>query len=400
MFSILRTSGALTLLAASCVARLPMGALGLLLVLSTRHRTGSYAAGGLAAAAYALLVAVSDPVQARLVDRRGQTLVLRAGAAVAAAGLVALALLPRAAPLWAIVACAAVIGLGQPPVGACMRALWPTLLRGGDDRHAAYAMESAVLEIVYICGPLLLVAGLASWSTSAALGVCAGLMLAGDLAFSAHPISRGWRPTDPLARASVGPLGDRAVRVLVAVFALCGLAAGAVEVTVPAALEGMGHRGLTGVLLGVWGIGSMLAGLTIGHLGAPVAPARRLTVALMAWGAAHALLGLAGAPLSLALLLLLAGATIAPTFVYANGMLDALAPPGTLTEAFTWTGTGIMVGAAGGSAMAGVLVEASSPGVAMAVLGSGGLLAAALVRLAIRGPLSGEPVAPVEPATV
>ena len=54
-------------------------------------------------------------------------------------------------------------------------------------------------------------------------------------------------------------------------------------------------------------------------------------------------------------------------------MLDDLAPPGTLTEAFTWTSTGISVGIAAGSALAGVLVEAGSPAVAMAVLGAGGV---------------------------
>ena len=44
---VVRTPGALPLFAASCVARLPMGAVGLLLVLHGKALTGSYAAGGL-----------------------------------------------------------------------------------------------------------------------------------------------------------------------------------------------------------------------------------------------------------------------------------------------------------------------------------------------------------------
>src|SRR5215218_213410 len=75
---VLRTPGALSLFAASCVARLPMGALGLLLVLHTEQLTGSYAHGGLAAGAYALALGISNPALARVVDRRGQTAVLRA----------------------------------------------------------------------------------------------------------------------------------------------------------------------------------------------------------------------------------------------------------------------------------------------------------------------------------
>jgi hypothetical protein len=54
MREVFRTPGVPTLFTASCVARLPMGALGLLLVLHTQQLTGSYAHGGLAAGAYAL----------------------------------------------------------------------------------------------------------------------------------------------------------------------------------------------------------------------------------------------------------------------------------------------------------------------------------------------------------
>ena len=68
----------------------------------------------------------------------------------------------------------------------------------------------------------------------------------------------------------------------------------------------------------------------------------------------------------LGLLLLVAGATIAPTFVSANGMLDDLAPTGTITEAFTWTSTGISIGIAAGAAIAGAVVDAASPAIAMA----------------------------------
>jgi MFS family permease len=394
MRDVLRAPGALSLFVASCVARLPMGALGLLLVLHTQQLTGSYAKGGLASGAYAIALGLSNPALARVVDRRGQTLVLRVGAPLAAAAIAVLVVLPAGAPLGAILAAAAAAGACQPPVGACMRALWPVLLDTPDRRHAAYSLEGALLEVVYICGPLVIVAGIGSWSSAAAMAACAVFLLVGDLAFAAHPISRAWRPHAERPRDLTGALRGPGVRVLVAVFFLCGLSVGAVEVVVPAALDGTGHRELTGVLLGLWGVGSMLAGLAIGRLGAGTDPPRRLAVALLGWGLAHALLGASGQPITLGILLLVAGATIAPTFVSANGMLDDLAPRGTLTEAFTWTSTGISIGIAAGSALAGALVEAASPGVAMAVLGGGGVLAAVLVRAASAGPLRAPAPAP------
>jgi MFS family permease len=394
MRDVLRAPGALGLFVASCVARLPMGALGLLLVLHTQQITGSYAKGGLATGAYAIALGISNPLLARLVDRRGQTLVLRTGAPLAAAAILFLATLPDGAPLALILVGAAAAGACQPPIGACMRALWPVLLDSPDRRHAAYSMESALLEVVYICGPLVIVAGIGSWSTSAAMVACAAAMLAGDLAFAAHPISRNWRPHEQRTRDVTGALRGPGVRVLVAVFALVGLSIGAVEVVVPAALDTTGHRELTGVLLGLWGVGSMLAGLAIGRMGAAADPPRRLAIALAAWGIAHAAIGISGEPAVLGLILLIAGATIAPTFVSANGMLDDLAPSGTLTEAFTWTSTGISVGLATGSALAGAIVEAASPGVAMGALGLGSVLAALLVRAAATGPLRAAAPAP------
>jgi MFS family permease len=394
MRDVLRAPGALSLFVASCVARLPMGALGLLLVLHTQQLTGSYAKGGLASGAYAIALAVSNPALARVVDSRGQTLVLRIGAPLAAAAIVVLATLPDGAPLGAILAAAATAGACQPPVGACMRALWPVLLDSPDGRHAAYSMEGALLEVVYICGPVLIVAGIGSWSLTGAMVACAAFLLVGDLAFAAHPISRGWRPHAERPRDLTGALRGPGVRVLVAVFVLCGLSIGAVEVVVPAALDVTGHRELTGVLLGVWGVGSMVAGLAIGRLGAAPDPPRRLALALVAWGLAHAALGASGEPALLGLLLLVAGATIAPTLVSANGMLDDLAPTGTITEAFTWTSTGIGLGIAAGSSLAGALVEAASPGLAMVALGGGGVLAALVVRAAAAGPLRAAMPAP------
>ena len=322
--------------------------------------------------------ALSNPALARVVDRRGQTLVLRAGAPLAAAAIVVLAMLPDGASLGAIVASAAVAGACQPPVGACMRALWPVLLDTPDRRHAAYSMEGALLEVVYICGPVLIVAGIGSWSTSAAMLACATFLLVGDLAFAAHPISRAWRPhaerrARPHGRAA-RPRRARARRRLRALRPVGGRRRGR-RARCPRR-----HRPPRAHRPAARAVGRRLDVRRPGHRpprrGAD--PPRRLAIALAAWG----LRPRRGRRLRRAArarpdLLLVAGATIAPTFVSANGMLDDLAPTGTMTEAFTWTSTGIAVGIAAGSAVAGALVEASSPAVALAALGAGGVLAVA-----------------------
>jgi MFS family permease len=388
MGAVLRLPGVLPLFLAACIGRLPMGALGLLMILSTHEATGSFARGGVVAAAYTLSIGLSSPVLARVVDRTGQTLVLRVGSVIAGAAMAGFAFVPQGAPIGALIGLSAVAGLAQPPLGACMRALWPVLAPDPHVRHAALAMESVALEGIYIAGPVLIVGGIGALSLTAALLFCSVAVIVGDVAFSAHPASRSWRPVEVPERHMLGALRAPGVRVLVAVFALCGLAVGAVEVAVPATLEPLGKTSLTGPLLGLWGVGSMLAGVVVARAGAAGDPPRRLAAMLALWGAAHAALALAWGAASLGLLLLIAGVAIAPTLIYANAMLDALAPEGTLTEAFTWTTAGITAGIAGGAGLAGVIVEAASPSLAFGLLGGGGLVAAVLVRAASGGALA------------
>jgi hypothetical protein len=268
-----------------------------------------------------------------------------------------------------------------------MRALWPALVQDPEQRHAAYSLESVILEVVYMFGPVVIVAGIGSWSIKAAILLCALCELVGNLVFSFQPVSRGWRPAGDRSRDVLGALRGSGVRVLVAVFLLGGLALGAIEVAVPALLDEAGKRDLTGLLFGFWGMGSMAAGVVVGRAGPGKEPQRRLALLLVVWGATHAAVGFGRSPLSIGLLLLAAGVSIAPTFVCANGMLDRLVPRGTLTEAFTWITTGLTAGVAAGSALGGAITEAASPGTAMLVLGSGGVVAAALVAATASGPL-------------
>lgn len=387
MLAVLRLPGVRSLFAFSCIGRLPMGALGLLMILVTHDRTDSFASGGLVAASYTIALGFSNPALARWVDRAGQTIVLRSGAVVSSAAMATFALLPESAGVGILMACAAVAGAAQPPVGACMRSLWPVLTPDADLRHAAYSLEGAAGEIIYILGPVAIVGGIGAWSLHAALLACALAVLVGDLLFSLHPVSRGWRPPEHAERHLLGALRGPGVRVLIAAFALCGLAVGAVEVAVPALLEPLGQEKLTGLLLGLWGVGSLLTALLVARAGAASDPPRRLSLLLVAWGAAHAALALATGPVSLGVLLLIAGASISPVMVYANGMLDHLAPAGTLAEAFTWTTTGLTAGIASGAALAGVLVESASPSTAFALLGGGGVMAAVIVRATAHGAL-------------
>ena len=95
--------------------------------------------------------------------------------------------------------------------------------------------------------------------------------------------------------------------MLIAVFALCGLAIGAVEVALLARSSRSAGTELTGPLLGLWGVGSLLAGVAVARAGAAATRRGGSPFLLAAWGAAHAALALATGPVSLGLLLFVAG---------------------------------------------------------------------------------------------
>ena len=84
-------------------------------------------------------------------------------------------------------------------------------------------------------------------------------------------------------------------------------------------------------------------------------------------------------------LLLVAGLTVAPALNAALVMLGQAAPPGTVTEAFTWSTCAITGGIAAGSSLAGALAEesAQAPFLAVAALGLLAAVVGALRRPAL-----------------
>jgi MFS family permease len=378
----------------SLVARLPLTMFSIGLLVHTAHLTGSFGAAGLVTGAYGVALGVGGPVLGQLVDRGGQTRVLVASACAAVPLVGAIAILPVGAPVALLVALAAGIGLAEPPVGACVRVLFGSLVDDSDALRAAYALDASASELTWIAGPpLALVLG-ALWSTGAAL-VVAGLMLAtATVAFAAQPASRRWRPVSSAPRRR-GALRCPAVRTLVVALVAVGALFGAVEVAVTAAAAALGSTTAAGPLLGVWGAGSLVGGVLASRLGGADS-AKGLSVMLVALTAGHLLLiPAAGSLPALGAALFVAGAAIAPTYAAAYAMVEAAAPAGTATEAFAWLSTAVAIGASAGAACAGTLTDDAGPVAALVLAGAAGALAATTIALrsyTLQGPRSLAPI--------
>jgi MFS family permease len=389
MASLHSSPGALRLMVVSVLARLPMAMLSIGLLVHTQRLTGSLAAAGIVAGAFAVALGVGGPLLGRLVDRRGQTTVVVAGALVAGAALAATAVLPIGAPVAALVALAVVLGLSAPPVGACMRTLLPAVVGDHEALRAAYAAESAAIELTWISGPPLVLVVAVAWSTGAALALAGAVLVAGTAVFAAQPASRAWRPEPAPERPRGGSLRTPAMRTLVLVLLALGVVFGAVEVAVVAAAGELGSAAAAGPLLGLWGAGSLVGGVVAARMGGGARTGAGLALVLAALAAGHLALAAAStSAVALAAVLALAGATIAPTYASVYAMVDDAAPAGTVTEAFAWLNTAVAVGASVGAACAGAVADAAGPAASFALAGAAGTVAAVVAALRAR-PLTG-----------
>jgi MFS family permease len=379
--AVLRAPHVAALIAATLLARFPIGINALAIVLYLRAERGSFAVAGAVAGALAAGSGVGAPVQGRMVDALGQRRVLVPLGIVHAAALGALVASTEAgAPVAVLVALGLLAGFAIPPTSSVLRSMWPDLLRERPELiQAAYALDSVLIELIFILGPLVTAVVATVLTPPAALAVSAASVVAGTVAFTALPPSRAMRPRPDRPRA--GALGSPGVRTLVLTSVPAGIGIGICEVTLPAFSHASGEAATAGILLAVWSLGSAVGGLVYGALPnrPPLNRVHLMVAALLPLG----LLPMAAAPsvAVMALLVIPAGLFIAPLLATRNELVSWVAPEGARTEAFTWPVTAFVGGIAVGSALAGGIVEAASWRtaflVAAAVAAVGTLLAVA-----------------------
>src|SRR5919198_2422659 len=231
--ALLHTPQVRRLLSASVLGRLPLGMVGLALVLLVRDAGGSFGLAGLTVGAFSLGSGAVAPLMGRIVDRNGQTAVLLADALVCTGAFVTFALVAGTGPSPLLPAVSGLAGATMPPISACMRVLWSFLLGRGAELQTGFALEAIVQELIYIIGPLLVVGLIALASPTAAVLAIAAAVLIGTCLFAATPASRTWRPGGG-RRDWAGALRGAGVRTLLGVIGLVFVSFGMIEVSIPA----------------------------------------------------------------------------------------------------------------------------------------------------------------------
>ena len=373
---------------ASMLGRLPIGITGLAILMLAQDTTGSFGRGGAVAASYVAGLAAFAPLLGRLIDRYGPRTMLLACAFTFPAALMALVAALSASsarsPSWLAYVLATVAGASFPPITVCMRTFFKQRLKEESLLAAAYSLESVLIELIFILGPVLVAIFVALASPAAAVLFAAACACSGTLLFQRSRALQQWR-IEPRGNASLfGPLAERGFAPLLAVILCYASAFGLVEIGTTAYATETGESALAGILLGIMSIGSAAGGLVYGSRSWRLPLARQFPLMLAVMGLGIAPLALLPSSWAFGLWCLAAGIAMAPALIMQAMLVAKNSRPEHSTEAFTWSSTALLAGVGLGLTLGGALLEfAKSPAVfaaAAALSIAAGLLALPLVK--------------------
>lgn len=332
--------------------------LSLAFLIHIEHAYNSYATAGIVLGAMSIGQAIAGPLTSRLMGRLGMRPVIIATIAVCAASVVVMALLPL--PIIGLIVIGFLAGLSTPPIQPAVRTIYPKMVNSRQ-LTPLFSLDASAQEIIWVVGPV--VATLVATQVSSVAGIllAAAFIVGGGIWFVASP--ELGRVRIPRSRRKLGVVLTRPAVLLSTIVGFMLIAAcAAVEAGVVASF---GHGSAdSGWVLAIFSVGSLVGGLALGHV--PIGP----------WALASRMLivtvGIAFAALSssfwwLSVTLFVAGIGIAPALAVLFGIVSASVKFSDTAEAYGWVGTGQLIGAALGSAVAGFMIDNYGPSAAILV---------------------------------
>ncbi|MEO7423226.1 MAG: MFS transporter [Ornithinibacter sp.] len=351
------------------LVRGPVFAGGILLTVHVVTTLGrSYAAAGLLTAVATVAIAVSGPWRGKLLDRHGLRRVVAPSIVVA---LVCWSIAPFVG-YWPLLALALLAGLFVVPTFSITRQAVIAAVPEAD-RRTAISLDSAAVELSFMVAPALAVWAATQWSTAWVLFTTQMLgVLAGAAMWVVDPPLRS--DTERAAPAKAGP---RASWFKLPFLAMCLTAMastvvlGGSDISIVAAMRDFDATSRIGIVLLLWGAGSLIGGLTYGALHRPISP----FALLAALAVVTAPMALATSPWGLAGISFVAGLLCAPTITATIDQSSRLVPAEVRGEAMGWHGSFMTAGGAMGAPFAGVAIDRFGFG--------GGFVAVALIGVLI-----------------
>ena len=353
---ILSKPGAAAFASAGLLSRLPIAMFNLSMILMVQIQYDDWAMAGRVAAIGTFVWALQTVPTSRLVDRVGQRRAMIPLTVMFVIGVsMAIWTAMTHGPEWLLALSAALASISGP-LGSLTRARWSHILHSDREIQTAFALEGALDEVLFIGGPAL--ATILATTVWAPMGliVCTVGMLTGI------SILLSQKSTEPPRRSATGgsSLGFRIPAAVIAVSLIAtaiGAMFGAFDISAVAFAAEHGLKSVSGLILAILSIGSLLGGLYYGsrHWRMPL---WKRTVVFSAFLAAGFLaLGVAPNLLVFSIIGFFAGATIAPTMTNVDNVVQRVVARDQITEGMAWVRIGIGVGVALGAWIGGILIH-------------------------------------------
>ncbi|GHH63063.1 MFS transporter [Streptosporangium violaceochromogenes] len=367
--------GVRSLLLVGLIARIPVTAVGITLTLHVVDGLGlGFVQAGLVGMVSTAGMAVGAPLAGRMVDRHG----LRPVLLVTTVAQFAFWISGWALPFPALVAAAVPAGLLTLPVFGVIRQSLAALVPV-EQRRMGFSLDAMLVELAYMTGPALGVAGVTLLGSTWTMCVIAfGLLGAGAVLLVLNPPVRS-------AEESKAP-AERVARrqwLTPGLLALLGTASAATfvltatELSLVATMKHSGDTAWTGLAIGVWCVYSLIGGFVYGGLPRGLSP----LVLIGAMGVLTIPVGLVGGDWRwLMPALIPAGVLCAPAISATVDTLSRWVPAGARGEAMGLHGTALLVGGASSAPIAGMLIDSHGPGWAFA---AAGVVGVAMVLVAL-----------------
>lgn len=292
--------------------------------------------------------AIAGPVTTRWMGKWGMRRVLIGTTACCVTSLLLTAFAPL--NLTGFCLAGAALGFTIPPIAPAMRTIFPKIVPG-KLLSSLYSLDASVQEVIWAIGPVLAVFTAILISPSAALALAAAMMVCGGVWFVSSP--QLGQVKIPPSRKQLGAVFKRkTVGLTVALGFLYLIAFAAFEAGV---VSIYGHNSFDGgFVLGIHALGSFVGGVIVGHR-ALHKWALPLRLAVTAGGFALCLVSLE--TWWLCAVTFIGGLGAAPTFAGFSSLISSTVKFSETAEAFGWSNTGQLIGAAVGSAIAGVCID-------------------------------------------
>ncbi len=351
---VIRHSHAFPTFGFGMVGRIPVAMNTVALVFLISSVRDSFLLAGVASSFYTLCGAIVGPRIGRLADRYGTRVVLLPITFINALSIMGVVFFSsRSVPL--LLLFSALSGATMPSFGSYTRTRWSRTIKDKRELGVALSLESVLDETAYVVGPALAGFVFALYGSESPLLAGIVFTIIGGAGLAITSFDHANRDAE---RQELGGLFKiKYIKSLLASLIALGMLFGSNYVVILAVAKENGRAADGGLWVGLYPIGSTIAGLIYGLIHWKSRNAIRYSLALAFMTLSTSAILFFQNIETIVFFIILSGIGIAPALIAANAHLKELVPLNRLNEAFSLLGASLSIGITLGSTLSGMLVD-------------------------------------------